>query len=150
MHEITIGKVNQLDSNRLMLLVDESVNEGFLHIRRLVNDFDAGTNKFDQDGEALFAAYQNDEIVGICGLNRDPYSNSQEIGRVRRLYVSPKVRRFGIGRMLVDAVVEEAKTHYRTLVLRTNNPIADIFYRSIGFSRQLESENATHFFRLKD
>jgi len=119
-------------------------------MRRLVNDFEAGTNKFDQDGEALFIACKNDEIIGICGLNRDPYSNSQEIGRVRRLYVSTKVRRFGIGRMLVDAVVEEAKTHYRTLVLRTNNPIADIFYRSIGFSRQLDSENATHFFRLKD
>lgn len=149
MHEIVIQKVKQLDTGKLLRLVDESEIEGFRHIKRLVIDYENGANKFDKEGEALFIALQNNEIVGVCGLNSNPYESSYDVGRIRRLYVSPRVRRFGIGRMLMNYVIEEARNTYKLLVLRTHNPIADIFYQSLGFSNKFDSENDTHFLQLE-
>jgi GNAT superfamily N-acetyltransferase len=149
-NEIIIEKVKHLDTHKLILLVDESASEGFRHLKRLVNDYETGANIFDKDGEALFIAYQNNDIVGVCGLNQDPYAKSKDIGRVRRLYVSPRVRRFGVGRTLMDSVIAEARKNYKLLVLRTDNPIADVFYRSIGFSLNLDSENDSHLLQLEN
>jgi ribosomal protein S18 acetylase RimI-like enzyme len=64
------------------------------------------------------------------------------------MYVSPSVRRFGIGRMLMDSVITEARNNYQMLVLKTDNPVADLFYRSIGFSVKDDSENDTHLLQL--
>ncbi|MDQ8738157.1 GNAT family N-acetyltransferase [Paenibacillus sp. LHD-38] len=148
MHEFIITKVNHLETYKLMRLVEESTSEGFRHLKRLVADYEAGTNKFDRDGEALFIAVKDGDIVGVCGLNQDPHAGSKAVGRVRRLYVLPSVRRFGIGRLLMDSVIAEAKNYYQMLVLKTNNPNADLFYQSIGFSVNANSENDTHFVKL--
>ncbi|WP_307205381.1 GNAT family N-acetyltransferase [Paenibacillus harenae] len=84
----------------------------------------------------------------MCGLNQDPYANSNEVGRVRRLYVSSRVRRFGIGKMLMDSVIAEARKCYTMLVLKTDNPVADVFYHSIGFTVITDPKNETHYLRL--
>lgn len=149
MNEIIITKVEYLDTHKLMPLVSESRSEGFRHLERLASDYKDGTNKFDKDGEALFLAIKDGEIVGVCGLNQDPYTDSKKVGRVRRLYVSPSVRRFGIGRMLMDSVITEAQKHFQMLVLRTDNSVADSFYRSIGFSIKVDSQNETHLLELR-
>ncbi|MBD7971056.1 GNAT family N-acetyltransferase [Paenibacillus sp. Sa2BVA9] len=91
MTECLIAKVKHLDTHKLMQLVDESKSEGFFHLERLVTDYGTGTNTFDKNGEALFLVLKNSEIVGVCGLNQDPFSDSKKVGRVRRLYVSPSV-----------------------------------------------------------
>lgn len=147
MNEIIILKVKQLDTQKLNRLVEESTGEGFRHIKRLVDDFETGANKFDKDGEALFIAHQGNDVVGVCGLNQD-LNVRKEVGRVRRLYVSQRGRRFGIGRMLMDSVIAEARKNYKMLVLKTDNPIADTFYRSIGFMVNIDSENDSHFLLL--
>lgn len=148
MNEFIITKVNHLETSKVRRLVDESTSEGFRHIKRLVADYEAGTNKFDGDGEALFIAVKEGDIVGVCGLNQDPHAGSKAAGRVRRLYVLPSVRRFGIGRLLMESVITEAKNYYQMLVLKTDHPIADLFYRSIGFSIKADSENDTHFVKF--
>jgi hypothetical protein len=47
--------------------------------------------------------------------------------------------------MLMDFVITEAKNYYQLLALKTDNPHADLFYQSIGFSIKADSENDTHF-----
>jgi GNAT superfamily N-acetyltransferase len=148
MNDFMINKVSQIDPNTLMQLVEESRSEGHRNLTRLITEYEDGTNRFDKEGEALFIAINSNEIVGVCGLNQDPSSDSQEIGRVRRLYVSPNVRRFGIGRMLMDFVIADARNHYQMLVLKTDNPIAHLFYQSIGFSVLTRSEKNSHFLQL--
>lgn len=91
---------------------------------------------------------RSSSLFGVCGLNQDPHASDKEVGRVRRLYVSPSVRQFGIGQMLMDSVIAEAKNYYQMLVLKTDNPVADLFYQSIGFSVKVDSENDTHFVKL--
>jgi GNAT superfamily N-acetyltransferase len=145
-----VHKVDDLDTNLLVPLAEESAREGFRHLGRLINEYDAGSNQFDQEGEALFIVYLDRDIVGVCGLNRDPNSSCASTGRVRRLYVLPRVRRFGIGRMLMDAVIAEARKSYHKLVLKTDNPQADGFYRSIGFSINSDSDTHTHFLQLEN
>lgn len=137
-----------LDKTDITDLVNESLSEGHLHISRLLEDYKSGRNRFSEEGEALFAAFLKDQIIGIGGLNKDPYLNDNSIGRVRRLYVLKSFRQHGIGRKLMDAVIQEAKRHYTVIVLNTDNPVADKFYRSLGFSDQLSYNNCTHYLGL--
>ncbi len=87
-------------------------------------------------------------IIGICGLNIDPYANSQSIGRVRHLYVMVEYRRRGIGRALVERVIDEARLNFNRLHLRTHSDVADKFYRAIGFTPYDGDEYCTHILEL--
>jgi hypothetical protein len=68
-------KIKEIDLNKTEItdLVNESLTEGHRHISRLLEDYKSGRNRFSEEGEALFAAYLKDRIIGICGLNKDPY-----------------------------------------------------------------------------
>ncbi|MBB3128724.1 GNAT superfamily N-acetyltransferase [Paenibacillus rhizosphaerae] len=81
-------------------------------------------------------------------MNQDPYKGGTEVGRVRRLYILPSVRRFGIRRLLMDSVITEDKKYYQMLVLKTDNLAAALFYQSIGFSVKSDSDEDTHFVKL--
>ncbi|RAP75264.1 GNAT family N-acetyltransferase [Paenibacillus montanisoli] len=149
----TVGaaiSIERLDLSRTDIadLVIESESEGYRHIRRLLDDYANGRNRFAEAGEALYAAVLHNRIIGVCGLNRDPYRPGVRSGRVRRLYVRQAYRRFGAGRKLMDAVIEEAKKHYTSLLLRTTNPEADCFYRSLGFTVLRDNEHATHMLEI--
>lgn len=148
LNKVIIVKIERFLPDEITELVSESIDEGFLHIKRLVDDYQNGINKFDKQGEAFFIAYLDDRIVGVCGLNQDPYAAIDTVGRVRRLYVSKAFRRFGVGRLLMNEVVEEARKHFKTLVLRTDNPVADKLYRAFGFCAKKETEHSTHELRL--
>ncbi|HEY9661636.1 MAG TPA: GNAT family N-acetyltransferase [Allocoleopsis sp.] len=120
---------------------------GFRAIDRLITDWETGANRFDRPEEALFIARQGDRILGVCGLNHDPYIDSNQIGRVRRLYVMQDSLRQGIGRTLVHQVIEVAKLSFDRLHVRTTNPIAAQFYQSLGFM-PYHDESATHTLNL--
>src|SRR5215510_16264793 len=53
-------------------LLAESEREGSRFVRRIVDEWAAGTNRFDRPGEALFTARLGDRRIGVCGLNVDP------------------------------------------------------------------------------
>lgn len=146
--DVLVTEVKNLNVDDVNSLALESEKEGFRFCRRLYDEYESGANRFDRDGEALFVAHQSDRIVGICGLNQDPYSQFGNVGRVRRLYVHPDFRQSGVGRWLVSTVILEAKRFYETLTLRTDNPVADQFYRAIGFSTVHVPDSATHWLSL--
>lgn len=129
-------------------LIALSLREEFHAILRLRGDWLAGTNRFDRPGEVLLAARDGDTLVGLCGLNRDPYTTDTETGRVRRLYVDPTDRRLGTGRMLVATVIEHARRHFTHLRLRTTRSDADQFYVALGFSRVSTDPRVTHALEL--
>lgn len=147
MADVFVTRVEDFNVDDVYPLVLESEKEGFRFVRRLYDEYVSGANRFDRDGEALFVARMG-QIVGICGLNQDPYSQYNNVGRVRRLYVHPDIRKYGLGRRLVLDVIWEAKRHYEVLTLRTDNPVADQFYRAIGFSTVHVPDHATHWLSL--
>jgi GNAT superfamily N-acetyltransferase len=100
-------------------LLEESLAEGFQFLARLRSDWHAGANRFGGAGEAFFTARRQGSLVGVCGLNVDPYAGDPAIGRLRRLYVTIRSRRHGVGRALVSAALAHARPHF-TRVPRTN------------------------------
>lgn len=145
MSQISISKIDFLSYPDISHLVVESSKEGFRHMKRLVDEYQSGTNRFDKHGEVLFVACDHDRIIGIGGLNQ---TLTDGIGRVRRLYISRDYRKQGIGRMIMDRVIEEAKRHYQMIELKTDNPAADQFYRSLGFSVKDGVEDVSHYLQI--
>ena len=133
-----------MPSDRLADLVVESQREGFAFVRRLVNEWESGDNRFDRPGEALFAAVADGRVVGVCGLNVDPYLPGGRVGRVRHLYVAAAFRRRGIGAGLVEAVIRTAHGTFDRLRLRTDSEPAARFYESLGFRRTDDEPDGTH------
>ena len=131
---IVIERIDFLPIDRLNALVTEADATGFHGLSRLVTEWRSGLNRFNQPGEALFIATDNGHVVGVCGLNRDPYLSDPMVGRVRHLYVAVDHRRRGIGSRLVRAVMGAASGHFARLRLRTDSPDADGLYRSLGFT----------------
>jgi len=111
----------------------------------LCDEWASGANRFDAPGEALFVAMADEKVVGVCGLNCDPYANDPRIGRIRRLYVSPSRRRRGVGRALLESAVASARGHFRLLRVRTE--IANEFFAAQGFGIASEAM-ATHVLDL--
>lgn len=140
-----IEKIEDLQAIDLSKLVEESEAEGYRFVRRLVDQYADGTNRFDQPGEVLYGVREaNGEIVAIGGLNRDPYAGKAGVGRLRRIYICEKVRRQGIGTRLLNAILDHAGEHFNEVVVRTDSSTADAFYRANGFQADLGLPEATH------
>lgn len=146
---LLIEKIRDLPSDCLAEMIRESTDTGFKAVQRLFDEWVSGENRFARCGEALFIAQQEGRLLGICGLNIDPYATLPATGRVRRLYVMNSHRRRGIGRTLVKQVVSEASLTFERLHVRTYNNVADMFYRSIGFVPHQGSEYCTHTLALR-
>jgi GNAT superfamily N-acetyltransferase len=124
-------------------LCAEAAGEGFRFMRRLVAEWRDGTNRFDRAGEVLLGAFDGGALVGLCGLNRDPYAAEEGIGRLRHLYVLPSLRRRGVASSLVGHLLGQAGRAFHTLRLRTDTPEAAAFYARHGFL-PVRSADASH------
>src|SRR5271156_3087694 len=114
-----ITRITDLDVTALQRLREESSREGYRFMERLCEEWVSGANRFNGPGEVLFLAVVDDQVVGVCGLNRDPYAHGARTGRVRRLYVLPTYRRSGIGQALLEAVIAHAHENFDLLRART-------------------------------
>jgi GNAT superfamily N-acetyltransferase len=142
---IAISRVRYLPVDELIDLEAEASASGFRGVFRLVDDWQSGRNRFDQPGEAVYVATAEGRIVGVCGLNRDPYLTDPSIGRIRHLYIANDRRRHGIGSRLVCAIMAEAKGNFARLRVRTNSPDADALYRALGFTPCTAESACTHY-----
>lgn len=128
-------------------LQTEAFEEGFHFIEKLCRDWQTGRNRFNAPGEKLYGCIDQATLVAIGGLNRDPFANRPDVGRIRRVYVRPAWRNRGIGNALIHALVQHATSSFSELHLRTGNPAAARLYERIGFSR-LPNPHATHILML--
>ena len=92
-------------------LAREASSDGFSFVARLINEWKSGANRFDQPGERLLGAVVSGEVVGVCGINRDPYLKDEAVGRLRHLYVKKAARGSGVGSVLVAQLLREAQSH---------------------------------------
>ncbi len=138
-----IAQFEELPLQELEPLLLESEAEGFRFLRRLLDDWVSGANRFDSHGEAFFGYFVDGCLLAVGGLNRQ----SAITGRLRRVYVAQHARRTGIGRRLVAHIVQHAIPFFAEIVLRTDTAGADAFYQAIGFSRD-RSDDHTHIMRL--
>lgn len=85
---------------------------------------------------ALLGVMVGDEIAGCCAmrpLDTVDYANACEL---KRLYVCPAFRRMGLGRLLVEGILEAARlADYACVVLDTLDDMesARALYEGLGF-----------------
>lgn len=129
-------------------LVELSKAEGHDLVERLVDDWRDGSNRFDRIGEVACRVRLGPELVAVGGLNRDPYIDDPKVGRIRHVYVVPEARGAGVGRALVEALVNHARGRFTRVRVRTMNTAAAGFYRALGFEETPEEAESTHHIRL--
>lgn len=125
-------------------LLQVSREEGHALVERLVDEWADGSNRFDRPGESAFEARLGSRLVGVGGLNQDPYIDDPRVGRIRHLYVSPDVRGTGVGRALVQALVDHARGRFIRVRLRTTRTGVSEFYLGLGFEETPDERDSTH------
>ena len=128
-------------------LMGEARADHIAFLDRMDAEWQAGKTRFSHEGEVLFGAFVEDQLVGVCGLNIDPYLNNPRVGRLRHLYVGRTWRSKGVGGALVEAILGHAKSHFAIVRLRTDEELRGAFYASFGF-RPINDPNATHQLRF--
>ena len=88
---------------------------------------------YSPPGGCLLVATQNDATIGIIGLK--PLMPG--IAEIKRLYVLPEARGAGLGRILAERAIAEARVKgYERVRLDTHRPsmgAAIALYRALGF-----------------
>jgi len=147
--EYFVDRVEDLKSLDITRLVQESEKEGYRFVTRLVSEFEDGTNTFNKQGEVLFCVKnEKGSIVAIGGINQSPFSQEHDVGRLRRFYVLNAVRREGVGKLLLQSIIEHAKSHFKEITVRTDSAKADAFYRACGFTFDDSASETTHILRF--
>jgi GNAT superfamily N-acetyltransferase len=144
---VTIVRVTDAWPEGLDRLAEAAAAERVGIVGRLIAEWNAGDQRFDGAGEALFAAYANGALAGVGGVTAESRAPEPAI-RMRRLYVLPERRRDGVGRILAGAMMQQG---FQAAALLTVNAGASAaaapFWESLGF-RRVERPGITHELRL--
>jgi N-acetylglutamate synthase-like GNAT family acetyltransferase len=92
----------------------------------------------------LFIAEVNGDIMGCAALE----IYSKKLAEIRSLAVAHEVQGLGIGRKLVTACVERAKSHNILEVMAVTS--SEDFFKACGFDFTLPGEKKALFFQTKD
>ncbi|MBO1625650.1 GNAT family N-acetyltransferase [Bacillus arachidis] len=148
MGNLQIKQIKNLLQVDIIHLIEESRKEGFNFLLKLINEYKNKTNTFSKRGECLYGIFQGDALIGIGGINQDPYAKVKAIGRLRRFYISKECRRKGLGNLLLKRILSDAKEHFQIVVLYTDTKQASQFYISNGFMKSERYQGSTHYLRL--
>lgn len=90
-------------------------------------------------GQLMLGAWDGAELVGAIGLERDPRVKVRHTGHVIGMMVQGRAQRRGIGRALLDALIEAARVpaglEMLTLSVTDGNSSALRLYERAGFAR---------------
>ena len=86
---------------------------------------------------ALLLAWIEGALAGCCALRPLPAADYANAAEMKRLFVRPEFRRFGVGRQLAEAVLDTARTAgYHCVLLDTLDDMesARALYAELGFT----------------
>lgn len=145
---IEVKKISDLKEVDVTKLIQESEKEGYRFVSRLASEYEDGTNRFNEQHEALYGVWEDDQLVAIGGLNRNHDNTKEDSARLHRFYTLPEYRRKGIGSELCKRISEDAKGKFKEITTKTESAKADAFYRANGFTFEERSPDTTHVLTL--
>lgn len=122
-------------------LIAEATSQGHGFVARFATRWQSGDFLFDKPGEKLLALRDNQKIIAFSGICIDPYSDDPTAGRIRHLYVLNDWRNQGLGRVLVETLIQPPHP-FCAIRLRADD-IAAKFYERLGWVKT-DAPNATH------
>lgn len=136
---ITPECVRQLRDVRLRALQDTPLAFGSTYAREsALSDADwlRRASQWNGQRSAAYLAWDGDNPCGIVAgfFDVDPPGSAHLVS----LWVAPTHRRAGVGRLLVNAILDWARSEGATtlrLMVTSNNEIAMRFYERLGFRR---------------
>jgi GNAT superfamily N-acetyltransferase len=142
MSRLSIECLTGLPAGIAMLRAD-AVDDGHRAMSRLVEEWADGSNRFDRPGECLFAVCSDRMLAGIGGLTIEPTGAS--MFRMRRLYVHTTMRRHGVGRLIVETLLDHVQPAAAVVTVNAGTPDASAFWLRMGFLPCIGREY-THIF----
>src|SRR6516164_3874976 len=84
---------------------------------------------------AVFGAFQSVALLGVAGLAIREGEKEKHKGLLWGMYVRPDARKTGVGRQLVEAVIDHARAHVEVIQLSviSENQAARRLYAALGF-----------------
>ena len=141
---IKIQEIQDFPFANFFDLLAESEEAGFRFLKRLKEDWLNKSNRFDKEGEGLFLIWKAGELVGIGGINQDPYCQNKKIGRLRRFYIKANHRSQGLGALLLQYIIAEKGKAFQEIQLYTDTESAAKFYEKEGFERVFQNSHFSH------
>ena len=93
--------------------------------------------RLQQETSYTFGAIDNGDLVGIVVLVTEPHKKLGHKAEIVSMYVTPRHRRSGIGRLLMTEAINKAKTlgsiEQVNLTVNAGNLAAKKLYSSLGF-----------------
>lgn len=85
----------------------------------------------------VFGAFRGSELLGVAGFAVQQGPKHAHKGLLWGIYVRPQARQGGLGRRLIEAVIEQARDRVELLQLSvvTENQAARRLYASLGFEQ---------------
>lgn len=128
-------RVHQIDPLAWAPLLAASQQEGWQMLRRLMDEWRSGANRYEQPGESLWAWFDaNGQVIAVGGLNVEPPPGRPGTGRMRRFYVHPDWRHHGLAKRLVNVVLASAQGHFSRLHVNCESAESATFWSSCGFA----------------
>lgn len=143
--DMHIQQIENLMKYEFKYLVQESKEEGFKFLQKLINEYENELNTFNKSGECLYGIFQGEKLMGIGGLNADPYTENNKIGRLRRFYIAKDYRRIGLGKLLLNKLLSHAEKYFKVVVLHTDTKQGDVFYTANGFVKREVYKRSSHY-----
>ncbi|NKW84378.1 GNAT family N-acetyltransferase [Bacillus cereus] len=145
MKDMHIQQIENLMKYEFKYLVQESKEEGFKFLKKLINEYENELNTFNKSGECLYGIFQGEKLIGIAGLNADPYTENNKIGRLRRFYIAKDYRRIGLGKLLLNKLLSHTEKYFKVVVLHTDTKQGDVFYTANGFVKREVYKRSSHY-----
>ena len=143
--DMHIQQIENLMKYEFKYLVQESKEEGFKFLKKLINEYENELNTFNKSGECLYGIFQGEKLIGIGGLNADPYTENNKIGRLRRFYIAKDYRRIGLGKLLLNKLLSHTEKYFKVVVLHTDTKQGDVFYTANGFVKREAHKGSSHY-----
>ncbi|ALL13976.1 GNAT family N-acetyltransferase [Caulobacter henricii] len=113
-------------------LAAEASGEGVRNMARLADGWRDGI-RFQEDGEALLAAFLAGTLAGLGGLSVETGA-AEPARRLRRFYVRPNFRRGGVATALASALIQEGLDSVNLLTVNARaSQAAGPFWEAQGF-----------------